>query len=118
MPRNTDHSTDESRNNPQNRLYKYASVIRSTRNDPINDIPEGQIWFEPGIKHNGSDYEVLTEDSGYLTISSETVAIVLLPDVMQSAEAVKAARNRATELTVAIDGGHADINPKELANVK
>jgi len=105
MGANTDHPPKESPESQEpSRLYRYATVIRSTVDDPVNELPQGSITIQPGIIHEGDDYEVLA-DTGPRAITTETAAILVLPEPLSRDDAIEAAREQAR--TVADDIGKA-----------
>jgi len=98
MGLNTDHpptQAPESEKPP--RLYRYATVLQTTVYDPVNCFPEGTVRIKPGIIHDGADYEVYINRDTF-TVTTETVAVLVLPEPMTEDKAIEAGRQQARKV--------------------
>jgi hypothetical protein len=78
--------------------YDSVSVVAQTDPDPVNDTPEGHIWFVEGRTFEGDDYRVMDDDGGIVGISTKTVTVIELPELLPASEALDIAREQAREL--------------------
>jgi len=78
--------------------YECVSIVKTLREDPVNDHEKGNTWFVPGRHFDGDDYKVMTDDGTTVAIPTETVTVIELPDLFPGDEATELAREQATEL--------------------